>query len=122
MPFTRRPDRRFPVQITRLPIIAWMLVSSLTVPAIYGCATPYEPEGLLGGYRDSSIGNDQFHITVQGNGYTNTGMVEQYFYRRAAGIVKENSYTGYKVITFKTSMEPWGGMCCFPVASVVSRN
>jgi S1-C subfamily serine protease len=89
---------------------------------ICGCATPYEPEGLLGGYRDSSIGSDQFHITVQGNGYTNTGMVEQHFNRRAADIVKENGYSGYKVVTFKTSMEPWGLMCCFPVATGVIQG
>ncbi len=94
----------------------------LCLLTIYGCATPYEPEGFLGGYRDSSIGSDQFHITVQGNGYTNTGMVEQHFYRRAADIVKENGYSGYKVVTFKTSMEPWGLMCCFPVATGVIQG
>jgi len=84
-----------------------------------GCATPYATEGLLGGYSDSHIGNDQFHITVQGNGYTNTGMIEQYFYRRAADIAKENGYATYKVISFKASMEPWGLRCCFPVATGV---
>jgi len=87
-----------------------------------GCATPYTTEGLLGGYSDSHMGNDQFHITVQGNGYTNTGMIEQYFYRRAADIAKENGYTTYKVISFKASMEPWGLICCFPIATGVIQG
>jgi hypothetical protein len=49
-------------------------------------------------------------------------MIEQYFYRRAADIAKENGYTTYKVISFKTSMEPWGLMCCFPIATGVIQG
>ena len=103
------------------------LLSSLLVlffAAFSGCAipTPYEPEGFLGGYKDFSMGNDQFHIRVQGNGFVNTGTVEEYFYRRAADLVKENGYSDYKIISLKTGMEQWGGMCCFPVASGVIRG
>jgi len=87
-----------------------------------GCATPYTTGGLLGGYSDSHIGKDQFHITVQGNGYTNTEMIEQYFYRRAADLAKENGYATYKVISFKASTEPWGLICCFPTVTGVIQG
>ena len=80
---------------------------------LWGCATPYTEEGLLGGYRDYPMGKERFHITVQGNGYVNTGTIEEYFYRRASEIVQDQGYSRYEVISLKTSMEPWGLMCCF---------
>ncbi len=110
------------IVIKQIKALVYILATSIIVSAIYGCATPYEPEGALGGYRDVPIGNDQFHITIQGNGYTNTGMMEQHFYRRAVDIAKQNDYAGYKVISFKSSMEPWAGICCFPVATGVIQG
>jgi hypothetical protein len=34
------------------------------------CSTPYQKEGLTGGYTDKYLGDDKWMITVRGNGYT----------------------------------------------------
>lgn len=62
------------------------------------CSTPYQKEGLTGGYSDKYLGDDKWMITIRGNGYTSISTVYEYFYRRAGEIVNENGYKGYEVI------------------------
>lgn len=47
--------------------------------AFLGCATPYGPEGTMGGYRDYPIGENRHHIRVLGNNWCTVGTVEEYF-------------------------------------------
>jgi hypothetical protein len=67
------------MKIKLIFICIWLFIN-------YGCATPYEKNGIAGGYEDFPMGKDKYHITVQGNGYVNSGTIEGYFYRRAGEI------------------------------------
>lgn len=87
-------------------LIFTILISLLVLIPI-GCATPYKPKGAMGGFEEQALGNGKFHINVRGNGYTSVGTVEEYFYRRAEELTKENGYDGYVVIELKSGHEPW---------------
>ena len=71
------------------------------------CATPYQPKGFTGGYEDVYLGNDEYMISVEGNGFTGAGTVYSYFHRRAAEIVAENECSRYEVLEVGTSEQPF---------------
>lgn len=49
-----------------------------------GCRTPYQSEGLRGGYRDTHLGGTRWLITVEVNSLTSRTRAVEYAYRRAA--------------------------------------
>ena len=55
---------------------------------LVGCATPYQPKGLMGGFEDISLGDNKHKITWQGNGYTSKAKLIYYTERRASEICK----------------------------------
>ena len=59
-----------------LPLILSLLFAA-------GCATPYEPSGLMGGFSDFQVDADTFAITVDGNGFTDRATLMEHFHRRA---------------------------------------
>lgn len=48
-----------------------------------GCATPYGPRGLMGGYAEQQMSEDEWWLEVNGNGFTSTVTLNFYFERRA---------------------------------------
>ncbi|MBM3712946.1 MAG: hypothetical protein FJW56_05870 [Actinobacteria bacterium] len=69
----------------------------------YGCATPYQPHGFLGGYSDQYLGNDTYMIAVSVNGYTSSATAYSYFHRRASELVYQNGYRRYEVLDWGQS-------------------
>ena len=75
---------------------------------LVACATPYQPKGAMGGYADSKIADDTYHVTFAGNGYTGLDDAQHYVMRRAGelcpqgfdliseGAVSESSGTFYQ--------------------------
>ncbi len=55
---------------------------------LVGCATPYQPKGLMGGFEDISLGDNKHKITWGGNGYTSKAKLIYYTERRASEICK----------------------------------
>jgi hypothetical protein len=53
-----------------------------------GCATPYQPMGLLGGFEDISLGDNKHKITWQGNGYTSKAKLVYFTEKRASEICR----------------------------------
>lgn len=52
-----------------------------------GCATPYQPAGIRGGYDDYRAGaGGAIMVTFQGNGYTSESAVLKMWHRRAAEV------------------------------------
>jgi hypothetical protein len=65
---TPHPDSR------KLPKI---MVLGLLACVLTGCSTPYQPNGLLGGYSDYMVAPDEAIVTFYGNGYTSAMQVLQ---------------------------------------------
>ncbi|AGC47242.1 hypothetical protein MYSTI_05969 [Myxococcus stipitatus DSM 14675] len=59
---------------------------------LHGCATPYQPMGMSGGYQDSEISPGVVRIEVRGNPYTHLGTLHDYFHKRAKELCKERQY------------------------------
>lgn len=62
------------------------------VLTLSACATGYQHAGLIGGYDDYKVSDNQYHVTFRGNGYTSDSGVEKYFLRRCAEITKNAGY------------------------------
>jgi hypothetical protein len=56
---------------------------SMLLILLAGCATPYGPKSLMGGYTDFTVSADTFGVTVDGNAYTDRATLMQHFHRRA---------------------------------------
>jgi hypothetical protein len=69
--------------------IGVMLVSALLV----GCATPYEKDGLLGGFDETQIGPNVWRVTFQGNGFTSSERAEDLVLLRSAELTVKNGYS-----------------------------
>lgn len=65
--------------------------------ALAGCATPYEPTGVMGGFEEVRVSANSYRISVQGNGYTTPERAEQIMMLRAAELTLQNGYTHYVV-------------------------
>jgi hypothetical protein len=59
---------------------------------LYGCATPYQPEGFRGGYSDLLLEGDTFRVSFRGNGYTSADTVETYLLYRCAELAVQRGF------------------------------
>jgi len=74
------------------------LLISMTVIIVAGCsATPYQPMGFTGGYKDSHIRDNLYYVEISTNAYTSQGTAAQYMHRRAQEVCVENGYKDYKI-------------------------
>lgn len=65
---------------------------------LVGCATGYKPNGWSGGYSEMKLGNDMYKVSFNGNGYTGSERVANYFLRRCAEITKENGFEYFAMV------------------------
>lgn len=87
-----------------------MLVSLLT-----SCATPYQPEGLRGGYSDVSVGSNKYLVSFRGNGYTGPTTVYQYALQRAKELCNEKGFTDFQILDKESVSQDYqynGGTSC----------
>jgi len=71
--------------------------------ALLGCATPYQPKGLLGGFTESQLKTNVFSVYFGGNGFASRQRCYDFALLRCAEIALENGYPFF-VIT-KSSHE-----------------
>ncbi|MFH2045445.1 MAG: hypothetical protein ABIK92_09905 [Pseudomonadota bacterium] len=64
-----------------------------------GCAnaTPYQPMGFTGGYKDTHVKDDVYFVEVRCNAFTDHSTAVQYLHRRAMEVCKENGYCDYRL-------------------------
>ncbi len=67
------------------------------VIGMVACATPYQPMGFRGGYAERPMGQGQFFVRVEVNGYTSLGLANEYLYRRANELCLRAGYRGFAV-------------------------
>lgn len=79
-----------------------MRLSSATVLGLAicltGCATPYQRDGLRGGYQEVQLDENVYRITFQGNGYTTPRKVTDYILLRSAELTLEKGYRYFQVV------------------------
>ncbi len=77
--------------------------------AISGCATPYQRDGLRGGYNEVQLDKNIFRVSFQGNGYTAPRKVTDFILLRSAELTLENGFRYFQVVgitdeTVRTAM------------------
>ncbi|HKB91807.1 MAG TPA: hypothetical protein VKC60_14920 [Opitutaceae bacterium] len=75
--------------IRRSPAITFLAVF---VYILTGCSTPYQANGLMGGYSDYMVAPDEAIVTFYGNGYTSGMQVIQMTARRCAEVTLQHGY------------------------------
>ena len=98
---------------TRLVRITMLLVVSATVGA---CKTPYQPNGVRGGYKESHLHDDVYYVAFGGNAWIDRGTVIQYFHRRAKELCTEKGFANYRVLNQKDSSQ-WMAVAGYGSAS-----
>lgn len=74
------------------------ILFTLTLLVLAGCsATPYQPMGFTGGYKDAHIRDNIYFVEVSTNAYTSQTTAAQYFHRRARELCLENGYKDYRI-------------------------
>jgi hypothetical protein len=70
-----------------------------------GCATPYGPHQLVGGYSHVRIQNDVFRIVFDGNAYIHKSAVDYYALVRAAELTVQNGREYFRVLGADTDVK-----------------
>jgi hypothetical protein len=70
----------------------------ISAALIAGCATPYQPMGYLGGYREIRMAADIYRVMFFGNGYTNSELAAEYALRRCADLTQQNGYRYFGIL------------------------
>ena len=65
---------------------------------LVGCASPYQPSGLGGGYTDMALNKDTYFVTFRGNGLTSSDVVESYVLRRSAELTLSKGYKYFVIL------------------------
>jgi len=73
------------------------IVAVICLLGLAACATPYQPDGRSGGYKDREIDNNRYLVSFRGNGYTSQSDVEEYAFRRAEELCQEKGYKRFKM-------------------------
>jgi hypothetical protein len=76
--------------------LKWLAL--LAFGMLSGCATPYGPHQLAGGYSDVRIQNDVFRIVFDGNGFIHKSAVDYYALVRAAELTVQNGREYFRVL------------------------
>ena len=69
------------------------------LPALAGCATPYQDMGLRGGVRAVQISSDIAQVTARGSTVTDADKIEQYALRKAAEATLAAGYDHFEVVS-----------------------
>jgi hypothetical protein len=66
--------------------------------ALSGCVTPYQPDGLLGGYSDIQLAPDVFRVIVHGDNITTTERTEDFALLRASELTLQHGFSYFAII------------------------
>jgi hypothetical protein len=82
----------------------------MTALWLAGCASPYGPNVLTGGYKDEKLGENRWRVSFNGNGYTDEDMVVKYWLNRCAELTVKSGYSYFNLVpgTSKSGVMPGG--------------
>ncbi len=67
-----------------------------------GCSTPYQHEGLTGGYTNEGLSDTTYRVRFKGNNYTTREKVERSLLYRCAELTEQLGYDHFSVISQDT--------------------
>lgn len=67
------------------------------------CASPYQKDGLGGGYSETQLSENVFKVSFRGNGYTSSDRATDMALLRSAEVSLENGFKYFAVIDEKNS-------------------
>lgn len=68
---------------------------------LFGCATPYQQTGLIGGFSETQLDENVWTVTFKGNGYTSRERATDFNLLRCAEICLENGYKYFVIVEGK---------------------
>jgi osmotically-inducible protein OsmY len=69
---------------------------------VSGCATMYQPQGLMGGYSTTQLGPNAFQVSFKGNGYTDTEDANDFALLRSAEVSLSNGFKYFAIVDART--------------------
>jgi len=93
-----------------------MVVAAVLAGALVSCATPYQANGLLGGFSANELREDVYRVEFGGNGYTTGETAQTYWLYRCAELTLEKGYYGFEILSdikFATRALPHGNEQAF---------
>ncbi|MDH4993050.1 hypothetical protein QEZ48_19735 [Aquamicrobium lusatiense] len=66
--------------------------------ALGACQTPYQAEGIGGGYEDIRLSDDLFEIRARGNGYSSAAHTRNIMLLRAADLALQNNFSHFAIL------------------------
>ena len=81
-----------------------LLLSGVLLAALVGCATPYQPDGLGGGYSDTFIDGRTVSVSFNGNQFTPRNQVELDLIYRCAEITHNSGYDYFVLLDPETEV------------------
>lgn len=76
-----------------------VLILAAAAVCLASCATPYQQQGLLGGFEVQELRSDVYRISFQGNGYTTRESVQVYWLNRCAELALEKGFKGFEILS-----------------------
>jgi len=62
------------------------------------CATPYQPDGLAGGYTDQRLDDNTAQVLFRGNRFNEPEKLHSYLLRRCAEITQQDGYNYFVLV------------------------
>lgn len=76
-----------------------VVVILLVAVSLSGCATPYQPSGVTGGFSVLQIKDEVWRVRFGGNGFTTRETAQTYWLYRAAELTLEKGYEGFELLS-----------------------
>lgn len=77
--------------------VRW-LAAVVVVTWLAGCASPYGPSGMTGGFNEEKLADNRYRVSYFGNGYTGEDMVVKYWLYRCAELTQQNGFTYFALL------------------------
>ena len=77
-----------------------------TASLMAGCATPYQPNGLGGGYTETKIDDTTYKVSFKGNGNAKEDRVWYFWFYRCAEFTKSKGYDNFTLYSDKAAPPP----------------
>jgi hypothetical protein len=86
------------VKSVGLPVAGRRVVAALLVAALCGCATPYDPQSLASGFKETKLADNRYQVTFKGNANTDEEKVVNYWLYRCAELTTQNGYSYFRLL------------------------